>query len=446
MNEPVIPRPRVLEAEAVARRITEVVARRGLPPLFSDWILTVHNGRFWLFGVLDVARIGRLEQYTAPDLLHHLSTVIGGRPVELSNTSGLRYAVLLSRPPRLPRRADFPGLQRGLVLLGITAAGQMVAVPWDGLGHLLVAGITGSGKSSFLRLLAYQAIAEGGRLILGDLDGATFPMLEGHPALLAPVARTPEEFENAVGRALGEVEHRSRLYAQMPGFPESLDEYNGLAVRAGQELLPHLLVILDEFNAVVTALGGPRREFAASVARLSWQGRKFGVHLVFAAQDFSKEVIGRVRDQVAAAICFRVRSGETARAVGCAGAERIPADRPGRAMTDRWGLVQTFYLPKSALTGAPTAVLMEKEQEIIRWALEENGGYLGLADLQGRFGLGQREARRLAEEWERRGWLEKDARAGNRRRVTALADKATSLTNPDKPDKPDKAWQIRTDQ
>ncbi len=126
------------------RRITEVVARRGLPPLFADWLLTVHQGRFWLFGILDIARIGRLEQYTSEDLLHHLSTAIGGRPVVLSNTSGLRYAVLLSRPPRLPRRAEFPGLQRGVVLLGITASGQTVAVPWSDPGALLVAGITGA--------------------------------------------------------------------------------------------------------------------------------------------------------------------------------------------------------------------------------------------------------------------------------------------------------------
>ncbi len=437
MNDITVPRPRILEAEAVARRITEVVARRGLPPLFADWLLTVHQGRFWLFGILDIARIGRLEQYTSEDLLHHLSTAIGGRPVVLSNTSGLRYAVLLSRPPRLPRRAEFPGLQRGVVLLGITASGQTVAVPWSDLGHLLVAGITGSGKSSFLRLLAYQAVAEGGRLILGDLDGATFPMLAEHPSLLMPIARAPEEFDDAVRRALGEMEHRSRLYGRVSGFPENLEEYNALAVRSGLEVLPRLLVVLDEFNSVVMALGGARREFAGNVARLAWGGRKFGIHVVFAAQDFSKEVVGRVRDQVGAAVCFRVRSGEVARMVGCAGAERIPADRPGRAMTDRWGPMQAFHLPKDLLGGARSGILTEEEQAVLRWAVEENGGYLGLADLQGRLGMGQREARRLAEEWERRGWLEKDPRAGNRRRVSGealavLADKATNPTNPDK--------------
>jgi hypothetical protein len=438
-----IPRPRLLEAEAIARRIPRVMARRGLRPLFAEWLITAYRGRIWLFGVLDLQRIERLEVYTRPDLLHHLSAAIGGRPVVVSNTSGLRYAVLVSRPPRLPRRVDFPGVRRGEVLLGISAAGNVVSASWPRLGHLLVVGLTGSGKSSLLRLLAYQAIAEGTALILGDLDGATFPMLEGHPSLLVPIATDPGGFREAVERALGECDHRARLYRQVAGFPESLEEYNALATREGREPLPRIVVILDEFNSAVLADGGAgaKGRLADVAARLAWRGRKFGVHLIFAAQDFTKEVVGRVRDQVAAAICFRVRSPQTARAVGCAGADRIPKGRPGRAVTDRWGLIQAFYLDKDRLAAAaPSAGLTDEERAIVRWALEENDGYLGLADLRRQFGMGQRQARRLAEEWERRGWLKKDRRAGNRRRVTdvlvrLLADKAANPTKPDKADK-----------
>ena len=438
-----IPRPRLLEAEAIARRIPMVMARRGLRPAFAEWVVTSYRGMVWLFGVFDLRRVERMEAYTRPGLLHHLSATIGGRPVVVSNTSGLRYAILVSRLPRLPRRVDFPGLRRGEVLLGISATGNVISVPWSRLGHLLVAGQTGSGKSSFLRLLSYQAIAEGAVLVLGDLDGATFPMLDGHPSLLLPIATEPEAFREAVERVLGECNHRARLYRQVAGFPETLEEYNDLAVKEGREPLPRVVVILDEFNSAVRADGGAsaKGRLADVSARLAWRGRKFGVHLVFAAQDFTKEVVGRVRDQVAAAICFRLRSPQTARAVGCTGANRILVDKPGRAVTDRWGLIQTFYLDKGRLvTAAPSAGLTEEEQVIARWALEENDGYLGLADLRRRFGMGQREARRLAAEWERRGWLEKDRRAGNRRRLTdvlagLLDDKATNLTKHDKVDK-----------
>ncbi|MDW8069398.1 MAG: hypothetical protein RML46_10845, partial [Anaerolineae bacterium] len=398
MNAPQIPRGYYSMAQEAARRIAAVLQQRQLlPPV--DWLLTEDEGMVWLLGVLDPARTPRLEAYD-DNVLHHLSTALRGLPVFRLNSTGLMLATLLSRPPSLPRLVEFPGLQRGIVRIGLSARGP-VEVPWARLGHLLVAGMTGSGKSSFLRLLAYQALADGARLLAADPDGTTFPMLkDDRPGLMMPVARTVADMPELVYRALGEVEHRARLYARVPGYPENLDEYNGLAVRAGQEPLPRLLVILDEFNGAVMALGGPRREFASSVARLGWQGRKFGIHLVFAAQDFSKEVIGRVRDQVGTVVCFRVRSGETALRVGCAGAERLGV--PGRGVTDRWGVVQTYRLDKGLLDG-PSPALSEREIHIVRWALEENGGYLGLADLQGRFGLGHREARRLAEEWERRG-------------------------------------------
>ena len=109
--------------------------------------------------VLDVSQLRRLEAYIAPELLHHLSTDLRGLPVFLSNSSGLRYVIPLSPQPHMPKVVNFPGNESGQVLIGVNYAGELVHVPWTKLGHLLVAGKTGSGKSVFLRLLAFQAIA-----------------------------------------------------------------------------------------------------------------------------------------------------------------------------------------------------------------------------------------------------------------------------------------------
>jgi len=416
-----VPRRYVLAGQAVARRVPRVMSGRDLEPLISDWVITVHDGRVWLFGVLNLRRLERLERYTDRALIHHLSTACDGVPVYLSNSNGLRYAFLLSQRPRLPQLVNFPGCERGLVRLGVGPAGQPVAVRWGDLGHLLVAGMTGAGKSNFLRLLVHQAIGEGARLLLADLDGATFPMLRDHPALLADIASTSEDARVIVAHALDECCRRAALYQQVSGYPDKLEEYNAQAIKAGGDPLPRVLCVLDEFNATVTALGGHRGQFARDVAQLGWRGRKFGINLVFAAQDFTKAVIGRVRDQARAAICFRVRSTEVARAIGCAGAARIPETRPGRAMTDRWGVVQVYQFDKSLLVdgGAPAGILSEPEVRLVQWALEFNDGYLSLADLQERGAMGQGAARRLASDWERRGWLHKDKDAGNKRRVTA---------------------------
>jgi hypothetical protein len=410
-------RPQYLRmGEGVARRVPGILSQRGLEPRFSAWLLTEYHGRYWLFGVLDAARLVRMEQYISAATLHHLSTALEGLPTFVSNTNGLRYAFLLSRPPRLPRQAVFPSSKRGLVRLGMGPHGKEVAVAWAGLGHLLVAGMTGYGKSTFLRLLAHQAIGEGAQLLLADLDGTTFPMLAGHPALLAPIAHTPEEAQGVVERALGECDHRAALYSQVAGFPEGLEEYGEAAVEAGLDPLPPLVVVLDEFNATVEALGGARKGFAGQAAQLAWRGRKFGIHLVFAAQDFAKAVVGRVRDQVGLVVCFRVRSPQTAQAVGCSGAHRLTV--PGRAITDRWGPLQAYYLDKELLVGERLRPpLSEEEQTLVYWSLGLHEGRMSIPLLT-EYGLREREARGLVEEWERRGWLRKDPHRYNARYLT----------------------------
>jgi hypothetical protein len=408
-----------LQAQAIANRLPKVLQQRGLAAPFSEFLLTSSEGVVLLFAVLDVHKIQRLEAYLAPELLHHLSTDLQGCPVLLSNSSGLRYAIPLSPLPRLPRLINFPGVESGQVLLGVSHAGEIVNLPWPKLGHLLVAGKTGSGKSVFLRLLVYQAIAEGAQLLLVDLDGATFPMLANHPALVAPVATSSQTAQEAVERALGECEHRAMLYQQMGGFPENLEEYNVLAVRQQIEPLPRLLIVLDEFSTLMTTLGGPKRPFANQVTELGWRGRKFGINVVFAAQDFTKQVIGRVRDQVNAVVCFRVRSMEAARAVGCPEAVHISESRPGLACTDRWGPVQTFYLDKRLLARVGTqSMLSEFDFQLAQRALSEAEGKMSIPLLVS-WGIPERRARALVEAWELRGWLRQDPARQNARYITS---------------------------
>jgi len=204
----------------------------------------------------------------------------------------------------------------------------------------------------------------------------------------------------------------------MEGYPESLDEYNRIITRHGGDPLPRLLVVLDEFSTLMTTLGGPKSSFANRVAELGWRGRKLGVHLVFAAQDFTKQVVGRVRDQVNAAICFRVRSLEAARAMGCPEAVRIPESRPGLACTDRWGLVQTFYLDKHIFGQISSrAVLNRQKQELVERALNKAEGKMSIPLLVS-WGMPERGARSLVERWELRGWLRQDPARQNARFIT----------------------------
>ena len=123
-----------------------MLQRRGLEAPFAEFLLTSVQGMVLLFAILDLPQVKRLEAYTTPELLHHLSTDLQGLPVFLSNSNGLRYAIPLSPLPRLPKLVPFPGIERGWALLGVNQAGETVSEKWPKLGHLLVAGKTGSGN------------------------------------------------------------------------------------------------------------------------------------------------------------------------------------------------------------------------------------------------------------------------------------------------------------
>jgi hypothetical protein len=235
---------------------------------------------------------------------------------------------------------------------------------------------------------------------------------------MEPIATDPEAVHDLIARGLAECDRRSVVYGTVSGHPDKLEDYNAQAVREDAETLPRVLILLDEFNATALSLGGANGDFCGDVAKLAWRGRKFGINLVVAAQDFAKAIIGRMRDQVTP-LLFKVRSDALARRVGCERAADIPKGRPGLAITQRWGPVQTYYLPKATLGAGQPDILSDTELDLVLWSLRDNDGYLGLSEIQEHGGMGQGPARRLGSEWERRGWLAKDPQAGNKRKITA---------------------------
>jgi DNA segregation ATPase FtsK/SpoIIIE-like protein len=402
--------------------------------MIRRWLLTENGARVWLFGVLDDKRLPSLTPYTSSDTLHHLSTALRGKPVLISNTTGLRYAVLLSRQPQMPKKVAFPGLQRDTVRLGTGISGREKRATWQSLGHVLVAGKNGSGKSTFNRLLVYQALAEGHRLFLADPHGTTFPMLTGHPALFCPMVRDGAGALEMAQRALGECRNRSDLFRQTDGFPEDLDEYNRLVTKSGADPLPRLVLILDEFNM----LADEEPDLIDVTKMLGREGRKFGVNLIFSSHGLTLSEIGRVRNQVRTVFAFRTdASRNVLKKLSVGPAKDLPARHPGLAFTSRWGLVQTYFLPKQKLIDSqhkPLAAISEKESALVRRALREADGKMSILEVSAwvqELGWAREfsdwKLRKLLKSWELKGWLKKDPERDNARFVTAmLADLATN--------------------
>ena len=412
--------PKMDEAFEITWRIRQVLENLRLQPeLVRRALIVEHWGMSIIFVPLDVHRMqGKMAPYA--QAAHQIQTVLNGRPVAISNTDGFRYAVLLSRPKHLPKMIELPELEGGRLQIGVRPGDRPLSIAWDDLGHMLVAGMTGSGKSTFLRSMAYQAIADDLKLLIGDRPRTTFPMLSGHPALINEMANTPDEYERLVYKALQICAEREEVFSRSPEFPEKLSEYNAIAVRNGDDPLPRVLMMLDEFNATQNDLGGPKGGFGRAISNLIYEGRKFGVDVVLATQNMKMNTLGDLRDQVATIVAFKVNNVATARNVGVKAAVRIPFKKKGLAITNRWGLVQTYFLPKIKLIHAqhrPPVVISEDESRLAARALRETDGKMSIPVLK-EWGVSERAARTLVEDWERKGWLKKDPKRGNARCVT----------------------------
>ena len=383
------------------------------PKAIKKWVLAENDRFVILFAVLDDANLPNLAPYLATgknSLIYHWQTVLG-RPVVHSNHSGVRIAIIMSKSEKahLPQSIAFPGWKKGILQIGMRSGMQPLEIRRKDRGHMLVAGRTQSGKSVFLRSQVIQERAEGTIFLLGDPDGRTFSFMENDHQLLAPVANTLESCVQLVEIALQEIVDRSRHFDALPNKPDNRDEYNART----KEKMPQLLVILDEFNGTVMATGGARGDFAQKTTQIAWRGAKFGVHLVLAGQDFAKDIVGPVREQMATRLCFQVSNASISKIVlGKSGAEKIK--HPGRALTNRWGMVQTYLVTKEdlALHNSQTGMTSE-EEALANYLKKASEGHISLSLLQDFLQVGERQARRLRADWLSRGLAEKRPNRNN---------------------------------
>jgi DNA segregation ATPase FtsK/SpoIIIE-like protein len=190
------------------------------------------------------------------------------------------------------------------------------------------------------------------------------------------------------------------------------------------------------------------------MVRMANRARAAGIIFILSATNPKAEVMNTsLRNACTSRIAFRCNEASQSRTIlDRSGAEHIPPATKGRFLArlpDQASLqeLQAFYVPDEMLLAVARQVaggaifhsaLSAEIANLVRWAIAENNGYLSLADIQAQAGLGQKEARRLAEEWERRGWLEKDKQAGNKRRVTDELERVLGLDadNPTDPTNP----------
>jgi len=236
----------------------------GIRPGRDYWIIQAKNESRLLNVVVRIypKHLRKLIKYEMTEELAMAMGLGAEQRLRISRSSGGTISLEIPKPESLCSTVSTRQLPHRAGVVGLDTRGRPTRLNFDDplTPHVLLAGMTGSGKTNTQKVLAWRQMAHYGPEQVGVLvidvekQGRQWGEFDGCRHLVHPIITEQEEARQALAWVVSEMEERKKR------------RENG-----------KLFVVVDEMQSLVEAGGCVR-----SLDRLARVGREFGIQLVVA--------------------------------------------------------------------------------------------------------------------------------------------------------------------